>query len=682
MESIYRPRTAGSRLDPGQILRDLRSGGRKAARLAIITFRQDPVWALWLLAWLPFWIGSVAPPPRLSWRRPDTPAAPLDQPAGAHLTARIDRLTRTFGTSWFIGSMCRGLAIGLAAITTWAAIAAVTSLTPPSLPTAVVIVLVGLAIGAVYGWLIWPSRAQTLRMLDQTFSLRERMVSAFERSHAPSRISRIQLADAANKFDEIAPEIPRSSWIPVREVVLCLLLAGALITIILMGMSSRQVAALNPAPVPQFLLASERMAVREQPVQSPPVSEAPTDNQASIADIQERGRTSQQAREDLDTLGEALEPHAITKPAADAIANENYDEGASLLRNAAESASTMDQAEREAMADDLDQAADQMSDQNPALSQATRDAANALREGGPSAEDALSSLANEVEASGDKVESQESISQELDQATGANRSTANQNQSESPGEGNQEGDTQQANQSTGNEQSGTQPGSDPGEGAEANPGVVNQQESNDANAASSQQSGESSEPGSGSAASDEGSGNSPAEQGDATNGQASNASQSEGSSGQQSSTTGTEGDPSQASQGGGSGSSKTSNQESSDDSQSASSGNSPQEKPEDAEEPGVGKAGDPPEGDGQGDDNTGTGATSSGNTSLQLQGTSDQSVQSGGSSGTASTGSGSDSTTASGDLPANNPGEAGPDSNRVPASLRDIVREYFDWPLP
>lgn len=679
METIYRPRTAGSRIDPGSILRNLGQATQQTAQRAIDTFRRDPIWALWLLAWLPFWIGSVAPPPRWSWRRQALASPPLDDPAGAYLTARIDHLTRTVGIAWFVGALLRGIAIGLAAITAWAAIAALTPVSPPSPAIAIGVLGAGLALGAIHGWLVWPSRAQTVRMLDQTFGLRERMVSSFERTHTTNRISRIQLADAANTFDDIAPEIPRSTWVPVREVMLCLLLAGTLVTIILMGISSRPVAPLSAAPVPQFLQASERMAVREQPVQSPPVSDAPSDSQASIADIQERGRNSQQAREDLGTLGEALESYPVTKPAADAIASEQYDEAANLLRTAAESASTMNQAERNAMADDLDQAADQMSDDNPALAQATRDTAKALREGGPVAEEALNDLADQVEETGNSVESQESLAQELDQATGASGNTG---QSQSSDQGTDGAENQGANQGQNGEQPGNEIGTDPGDGANANPGVVNQEQQTDSSSSSgSEQSNGSTSEGAGSAASDQGTGDTPANQGDATSGQSSSSSQTQSGTGDQQSSDGSQGDASAPSQGGGAGSSQTSSESPGDDSPGAPSSDQQQES-DNAEQPGAGKAGDPPPGDGQSDGNTGTAPTSPGTTSLQLQGASDQSVQSGGSSGTASTGSGSDSTTASGDLASNNPGEAGPDSNRVPPSLRDIVRDYFDWPLP
>ena len=470
METIYRPRVEGQRFDPLRTGRLMVEALRRSSRQVVTTFQRDPAWALWLTIWLPFWLGSAAPPPRTNWFRPPPVTIAGDDPAATFLASRVTRLTRTFGVAWFCGSLLRGLAIGLLVLVAWAGVAATRSAGLPSLPVAVGVLALGVMVGGVHGWLVWPSQGQTIRMLDRTFDLRERMVSAFERPASTSRVSRVQLADAANVLDEVAPEIPRSTWIPVREVMLGLILAGLLVTIMLAGVSSAGIAPLSDASVPQFLLASERMAVREQPVPQPPTTDTPAGDQATIADIQQRGRESQQAREDLQALAEALQPYPITQPVADAIANEDYVSAADLLRTASESAAAMEQAERDAMADDLDAAADDMSAGNPELAQAARDAADALREGGADAETALNSLADQVEETGEDVETQESLAQELDEATGTGAS------------GSQSGDSAEGNAdepagSSGSEAEGdAQQASDPGEGAAANPGVVNQQQ--------------------------------------------------------------------------------------------------------------------------------------------------------------------------------------------------------------
>jgi len=670
METIYRPRAEGQRFNPYRSSHQIAGVVRRTYRSVVSTFQRDPRWALWLALWLPFWIGSAAPPPRLGWFRPPPRVIASDDPAAAYLTIKVARVTRTYGRAWFCGSLLRGLAMGLLVLVIWAATAAASSLALPSIPVAIAILTSGIVLGGVHGWLIWPSQAQTLRMLDRTFALRERMVSAFERPASSSRVSRIQLADAANILDEMIAEIPRSSWIPVREVALGLIFAGMLVTIMLAGVSGARITPLNEASVPQFLLASERMAVREQPVQQPPTTDTPAGDQATIADIQQRGRESQQAREDLQKLAEALQPYPITEPVADAITNEDYVSAADMLRTASESAATMDQAEREAMADDLDEAADGMSETNPELAQASRDAANALREGGPDAETALNSLADEVEATGDDVESQESLAQELDEATG-NGSSGDQTGNSG------ESDANEPAGASGSESEGdSQQASDPGEGASADPGVVNQQQEGDSSSSSSGEQGEgSTEEGAGSAASDEAS----AAQSTGNEGEGDGTSSDQGGNGQQQSASSSDAEGDNASQGSGAGSGQSQTSETSDS--SGSGGSESPEQPTTAEEPGTGQAGDPPPGSGQQGD-SGSGTTSPGTDSLQLAGTSEESVQSGGDSGTSSTGSGSDSTTTSGDMAGSDPGDAGPDSNRVPPALRDVVRDYFEGPTP
>jgi len=95
------------------------------------------------------------------------------------------------------------------------------------------------------------------------------------------------LADAANTFDEIMTEIPRSTFLPMREAAICLIMAGALVTMLLAYVPRQGIAAVSDSPVPQFVEASERLAVRDQPAPRQPVIEQPVSEQASIAEIQE-----------------------------------------------------------------------------------------------------------------------------------------------------------------------------------------------------------------------------------------------------------------------------------------------------------------------------------------------------------------------------------------------------------
>jgi hypothetical protein len=644
--------------------------------LAIVAaFRRDPLDAAWLLLWFPFWVGSVATPPRRSWRHVDPYATSPNGEAGSYLASRLDGLTRRFGMAWMVGSIIRGVVIALAVLSIWSILAAMDVTSLPSIRAGIVVTAILVAIGAIHGWYAWPSRTMVTHMLDRTFWLNERMVTAFERPASDSRLSRIQLADAANTFDDIAPGISRSTYLPIREVILCLLFAGGLLVFLLAGISQRDIVALEAAPVPQFLVASERLTVREQPVdQQPPLSDTPAEQQSSIAEIQERGRTSQETREDLSRLGEALENYPLTQPAADAISNGNYAESAELLRTAADSVESMDQASRNALADDLDQAAQEMSETNPELAQQAQETADALREGGPGASDAVRDLADQVEETGEQVESQESLSQELDEAT---------NNSSGSNQGGEQGSSQESSEGGSGSEQGTGEqgtGSDPGEGVEAQPGVSSQEQPSEGSSSDSESSESSSEESGGSGSSEGGEGesqqSSESNGGDSTGADSSDSSGSDGSSQDLS---GAPDDETNASQGSGAGTGQ-SNANDQSEGGPVDNPNEVEENP-DAEVPSEGEAGDPPPSrSDRGEEDDSRGTNTQGESSLQLQGTSDQGVQSGGDSGTSSTGDGGDSSTASGDMVSEDPGIAGPDSNRVPPALRDVVQGYFESP--
>ncbi len=669
--SLYGARRDHPRLHAGSLARSTGRFARDASRAIVAAFRRDPLYASWLLLWFPFWFGSVSPPPRRSWKHAEPFATTPQDEAGRYLASRLDRLTRRFGISWMVGSILRGVVVALAALIVWAILAAIDVAALPSIRAAIVLTAVCVVAGTIHGWFVWPSRTMVTHMLDRTFWLNERMVTAFERPASDSRLSRIQLADAANTYDEVAPAISRSTWLPVREVILCLLFAGGLLVFLLAGISQKGIASLEAAPVPQFMVASERLVAREQlVVEQAPLADTPAEQQASIADIQERGRASQETREDLSLLAQALEKYPLTQPAAEAISSGDYAEAAELLRTAADSVESMDQASRNALADDLDQAAQEMSDTNPELAQQAQETASALREGGPGASDAMRDLADQVEETGEQVESQESLAQELDEAT---------NNSSGSNQGGEQGSSQGGSGSEqGAGEQGT--GSDPGQGVEAQPGVANQEQPSEGSSSSGEGSESASQEGAGSGASEGGEGEGQqASESSGGDGSGADSSNSSGSDGSSQDLSGAPDDETNSTQGSGAGT----GQSNANDQNEGGTVDNPNEVEEDpnAEIPSQGEADDPPPSrSDRGEEDDSRGTNTQGEGSLQLQGTSDQGVQSGGDSGTSSTGDGADSSTASGDLASEDPGIAGPDSNRVPPALRDVVQGYFESP--
>ncbi len=642
-------------------------------------YHRDPLLFLWRLLWFPFWVGSDAPPPALPVK-PSGDAAPLPaDPAGVYLTGRVDRITRFFKIAWIVGALLRGLTLSLLALAIWIGLAVAGLAGVPGWWAAGAVVTGGVALGGIHGWLVKPNRLMVAEMFDRTFGLRERIATAFDRPADLGYVSRLQLADAANTFDEIATEIPRSSFLPVREAAMCLIVTGALVTLLLAYVPRQAIAGVEDSPVPQFVPASERLAARDPAPPPPPLTDQPVAERATIAEIQERGRQSQSAREDLARIGDALRDHPITQPAADSIASADYAAAADSLRSASESAGAMSPESREALAQDLEQAAREISGENPELAQAANEAAAGLREGGPEAESALSELADQIEQTGSEVESQADLARDLDEAQSGSSDPSSSNdgsQGESPGSSQSQASSQQG---AGDEQAA----SDPGEGSSAQPGVSNQPQESSESASGSGSSEGSSEEGGG--ASSEGAGEQPSESqsGEGSGEPSSSGSGSEGDGSSQSQA-GSQGGPDEetsASQGSGAGTGQSgANDQNTSDSAVDAPASTGEEDPE-AEVPGAGEAGDPPPSRadrGEADDATGT--TSQGSSNLELQGTSDSGIQTGGDSGSSSLGSGTGSTTASGEESAGEVGVAGPDSNRVPDALRDVVRDFFGGP--
>ncbi len=648
-------------------------------RRGLAMSRHDPRLLLWNMLWLPFWIGSDTPPPEMPQRGSAATTSASIDPAGVYLGSRIDWVTRRFGLAWFGGSLLRGFALALGVLTFWSLLAVLDIVALPGWASVIAAITVGLAVGFVYGLLSRPDRMMVAGMLDRTFDLRERMVTAFDRPGDPSHISRLQLADAANTFDEIMTEVPRSTYAPVREAAICLIMAGALVTMMLAYVPRQGIAALSDSPVPQFVPASERLAVRDQPDPRQLANEQPISDQASIAEIQERGRESQSTRDDLARIGDALQTSPLTQPAAESISSGDYAAAADSLRSASASAAAMSQEERDALGDDLEQASRQISDANPELSQAANEAAEALRDGGPGAEEALNALADEIDESSEKVQSEEDLARDLDEAQSGSSDPA---ASDGESAGSEQSGSSQS-QSSSDQQGEQGAGSDPGQGASAEPGVSNQPSESPAQSSNSESSEGSPDQGSGSASSDS-AGQEPSD-GQPGEGSSEEAG-SDADGGSSSSDAGLQGAPqdeTDASQGSGAGTGQSGANDQSSSDQRVDDPADPEENP-DAEIPGIGEAGDPPASrEDRGEEDDGTGTTRGGSTSLELQGTSDSSgIQTGGDSGSSSLGSGSDSSTASGDQTAGDVGVAGPDSNRVPDALRDVVKDYFGEPAP
>lgn len=662
---------------------------------------QDRRLFAWQALWLPYWLGSDRPAPSLPAGRHVTNLSGRSPASGAeaYVDHTINGLVRQFRASWIAGSVLRGAWLSLLFWLGWMLLAIAGMASTPSPVGIAICALLLVGLGVVEGVLNRPTAPMVAAMLDRTFLLQERLTTACDvigmgSSHPEEQrsVPRLQMADAANALGDVRSLLRWRHLIPVREIMGVLILGMALLTAIFAYIPDRRLPGISESPVPAFVPASQRLSdpkMADQGAVSPPNVEnrAPT-----VAEVQEQARASQASREDLAAIGKALENNPTTRPAAEAIANGDSAAAADAIRSAANSAPGMSQEERNALADELAEAAEQVSSEHPELAEASREAAEGLRKGGAESTEGLGGLADEVEQTGAGVVSQEQLETNLREAQ-AGAGTGKE--AGSPGEEQENGNQQSAESAGEAGNAGDAALSDPGEGVAAEPGVANPDQGGtepNPGSASGGQGGQA--PGSqgqeGTGSAPEGGAGQPSQdpsgEGAAPSGSASGESGAESSSengqpgGASQGQSGRPAEETNASQGSGAGTGQTGANDSAQGEQTGEAPPPERSAPE-AEVPQNGAASDrPPSGSGQPGEPGNSGSVSGGSTSLVLEGTSDNGVRTGSDSGSSSLGSGSGAGTASGDQVQGEVGVAGPDSNRVPEDQRDIVEDYFSDP--
>ncbi len=288
-------------------------------------------------------------------------------------------------------------------------------------------VLVGLCIALVVGGLILaclsrPSRRRTARMLDRSFDLKERLTTALDhlgrgvpREGERATVVYLQMADAANAVTELRRQRSLGVRVPVRELVLIVfwgLLLAALFFLRGVGGGLPQMTA---GAVPRFTPAVER------PPEPQPVDDAAAaaETAPSVEDVMRLSERSSEAQRDLQALARALDDHAVTRSAAEAIARGDYDAAAEELRDLAPNADDLSPAARQELARDLDQAASEMSpgSENTELGDGERGGRTAP--GRRVAREGMSELGDAVEQTGGEVASQQELAERMRQAQGA-----------------------------------------------------------------------------------------------------------------------------------------------------------------------------------------------------------------------------------------------------------------------
>jgi hypothetical protein len=567
----------------------------------------------------------------------------------------IDRVRRRLWVTLGAAAICRGIWLALAFAAALMLLDVVGGPTFDPRSAAIVgvpLLVAGLALAA----LSKPSRPVTARMLDRTFGLQERLSTALDDlglgvpapgERAP--VVYLQMADAANAIAALRNDNRLRPAIPVREVVLVVLCALVLATLAFLRGLGGGLPELAVAQVPPFTPAIERPAEPE-----PAAAEVEAAAMApTVQEVLERADRSAQTRRDLQALAAALADHAVTRPAAEEIARGDYDAAGEQIRDAAAQAGELSAGAREGLAEDLERASETMQPETNGLQEASRDAASGLRQGGEPARTEMGDLADAVERAGEQVVPQDELASQM--------RNARQTQAQQGGDSNQAGSSPQSGDpSDASAQSST---GDPGSGVDANASS-----GSEGDAAGSERGAQPGESGGESAAGEPGEGGQASAPADADqpgpgeSGAPGDASQR----GMNASSAGSEGDSASAQQGAGAG--------------TGEAGDPTGEEGPSAADLSVGAGEDPA------DANISTGgaaeadpaALEGANPGVALpSGSSQQGVQTSSDGGSAMRGSGAGVTAGSGFAVQGEVGDAGPDSNRVPAEHRETVERYF-----
>ena len=680
---------------PDRSFDDLAEAGRTRARRlssqASRRWQEDPGLAAWQIATSPLWLGSGIPSPDRPVLRPSLRLVGgladrdgIEQtPQGRWLSGQLHTLTQRFWVAWIVAAALRGIALGALACTIWTLGAIVGGWPQPRMAPFVAVVLLGAVIGLVFGVANRPSIQRVASMLDRTFDLNERMVTAIEPPDAalPPRIRGIQLADAANAFEEIHQDVRGAAVLPLRAMVIAALALIALLTALLFNIASTGTPATDPLQIPAFVPSSERFAREAQAQKAQQLADAAKQPPAAIAPASTPGSVPAGELGGLRAVGNALGTNPVTEPSASRIAQGDFPGAQDQLEQNAQAAASLPQAERDALADELYHAADRMDD--GALKDATQKAADGLREGGDAAVNGLNDLARQIGESGEQAttEGQASSSGESQQSS---QGSSRQSGSSQAGQSGDSGQQSSSADTGGSDTSGTSqdaPQGDPGSGMAAAPGIGSDPSASDA---SGQQGGASAgkdgQPGQSGQAGQAGQPGQ-ADQSAASGASSGGASQSSGAASGQAGSTGQQGaDTSgQAETGGSQGGGASGSTDASDQAKAGGAGSGTEQKPSDTAQDGKASSNPPPGGTQSSSGSGDTQQPSGGNETLVLQGTSNEDgVATGNDTGASSSGSGSGAGAASGSATQGSVGPAGPDSNRVPDRYRDLVKAYFN----
>jgi len=350
------------------------------------------------------------------------------------LSGWLRRLRARQAVQWAV----RGLAFGITAALGLALVARLMPWQPlPVLVALSVSLAVSSAAVALVVAYFWPRpRLAAARYFDRVLGLAERTSAALELAQkpelAPEWLTRAQWADAARAARSAAARQRLPLWaVSRRDGLLVLVLLAALIA--LLALPNPQAAVLAQQQAVQQAIAQQAEQITkliEQIENNPNLTEAQkealtqpleearrqlqqpnlTEAQAqqALAEAQQELRQLQdpnaEARaQNLEQAGAGLSQNPTTEQAGEALQNGDLQQAGEALANI--DPATLNEAERQALAEQLDQTAEQLEGANPETAQAMREAAEALRNGdAEAARQALERAGRSIAQVGERAE--------------------------------------------------------------------------------------------------------------------------------------------------------------------------------------------------------------------------------------------------------------------------------------
>ncbi len=420
-----------------------------------------------------------------------------------HLSRWLARLRLRDALFWSVRGLIGGMAagLGLSLLARLRPLLAVPTLLAFSLSLA----LIGFALTLAFGY-FWPRpRLRAARYFDRLFGLAERTSAALElaaaRDSIPDWLIRDQWADAAAAARAADPR-RRLPFTLLRSDALLLLGVMVALALSLYLPNPQQITLAQQQAVQQAIAEQIKQseAIREEIRNDPnltdeqkaeltrPLDEAQKQLEAGDLTQEQAVQILTQAGQDLKQLadpnaqaqaealeqaGQGLSQNATTQPVGEALANGDLQGAAQALENI--DPAQLTEAERQALADQLEQTAQQLQNSNPDLAAQLRAAAAALRQGDvEAARAALQETARTVAETGQAAAQAQAANQAAGDVTQAQRAVAQAGGSQQ-GQGQQGQGQGQQGQGQGQQGQGQGQGQGDGQGQGNNVGNGNGQ---------------------------------------------------------------------------------------------------------------------------------------------------------------------------------------------------------------